>query len=89
MNFAQLLSAVRPTKMPFSMRHFVETIFLLRKDRSTHSMSIISMSHTYILVCLCDCQGNALVPSHRIKSHGSCCILAKKAPVSQFSVDKY
>jgi hypothetical protein len=29
--------------MPFSMRHFMETNLLLRKDRSTHSMSIISM----------------------------------------------
>ena len=29
--------------MPFEIRHFVETNFYLRKDRSTHSISIISM----------------------------------------------
>jgi hypothetical protein len=35
------LRSLAPTKMPFSMRHghFVETIFLLRKDSSTHSIS--------------------------------------------------
>ena len=37
------LRSLRRVKMPFEIRHFVETIFLLRKDRSTHSMSIISM----------------------------------------------
>ena len=30
--------------MPFEIRHFVETNFYLRKDRSTHSISIISMA---------------------------------------------
>ena len=33
-------------KMPFEIRHFVETNFYLRKDRSTHSISIISMDLT-------------------------------------------
>ena len=29
--------------MPFEIRHFVATNLYLRKDRSTHSISIISM----------------------------------------------
>ena len=33
--------------MPFEIRHFVETNFYLRKDRSTHSISIISMIEIY------------------------------------------
>ena len=33
-------------KMPFEIRHFVETNCYLRKDRSTHSISIISMALT-------------------------------------------
>ena len=30
-------------KIPFEIRHFVETKFSLRRDRSTHSVSINSM----------------------------------------------
>ena len=33
-------------KMPLHRRHFMETKFLLRKDRSAHSISIISMVKT-------------------------------------------
>ena len=41
--------------MPFEIRHFVETNFYLRKDRSTHSISIISMvktSHSKLVLTL-------------------------------------
>ena len=34
--------------MPFEIRHFVETNFYLRKDRSTHSISIISMIQMHV-----------------------------------------
>ena len=34
-------------KMPFEIRHFVETNFYLRKGRSTHSISIISVGFTH------------------------------------------
>ena len=40
------LRSLRRVKMPFEIHHFVETIFLLKKDRSTHSMSIISDEST-------------------------------------------
>ena len=35
--------------MPFEIRHFVETNFYLRKDRSTHSISIISMILLHVM----------------------------------------
>ena len=52
--------------------------------------TVVVCSYTYILICLCGCQGNVLVPSLRASSHTvSAVYWLRKAPVSQSVVDKY
>jgi hypothetical protein len=52
--------------------------------------TVVECSHTYILICLCVCQGKALVPSLRASSHTIPAVYwLRKAPVSQFLVDKH
>ena len=51
--FLQTLSSPGRVKMPLEIRHFVETKFWLRKNRSMHPISIISMDRSWIDFCCC------------------------------------
>ena len=78
-----MLKFARKTESGISPRGFEQM-----KLNFPHLLSAVT--HTFLYVCLFGCQGNALVPSVRASSHTVPAVYwLRKAPVSQFLVDKY